>query len=49
MGSISRTLRELPPESRERVENWVSSQSWGESSKAKSSPAVDETGFPALS
>lgn len=30
MGSISRTLRELPPESRERVVNWVSSQSWGE-------------------
>lgn len=34
MGQISKTLRELTPEARERVVKWVSSQHWADEQKA---------------
>lgn len=49
MGSISRTLRELPPESRERVVNWLSSQAWSESPKPKNVLGSGEKTTDALS
>lgn len=38
MSSISRTLKRLAPESRNRIVNWLASQNWAE---VESAPTVD--------
>lgn len=39
MQSFSKVLKQLPPESRNRVVNWVSSQDWSESYDGRSNVA----------
>lgn len=38
MASFSKTLGQLPPESRNRVVNWIASQNWADEQEK---PAVD--------
>lgn len=48
MASFSRVLKELPPDSRNRVVNWISSQDWSDEQDSK--PAdTRQTTIPALS
>jgi hypothetical protein len=52
MQSFSKSLKQIDPESANRIVNWLASQEWvarQSQPASKSSPAVDETGFPALS
>ena len=46
MHSFSNTLKQLPPESRNRVVNWIASQEWAEAAQ----PAdTRQTTIPGLS
>ncbi len=51
MQSFSKSLKQIEPESANRIVNWLASQEWGAKQDApvKSATRVDDTGFPALS
>ena len=40
MASFSKTLKQLPADSRNRVVNWVSSQDWADEKSEKPVPAA---------